>query len=289
MTIPHLSAIPRAGRQGGLTLVELMISLVIGLLLVLFVITLFVNSKSSFRLNDDSARLQEDAGYALALIGRSLTQAGFGNIVSSTKTDFSGQALKGCDNGFVNPAAGAPDFSCAGGTGKPAFQASYRVEDVYDSSTGAGADCNGQNVDLSSPALGIAVNSFFLYTKSGATSPSLYCNGNGNTVSQPVLDNVEDMVLTYGVDTDGDFAPDKYLNATEVEALPVGGSNRRNWDQVVSVQVCLLVASPNNVVGNMRGYVDCAGNAQTGSDGRLRRAYTKVFALRNNTGPSLVY
>jgi len=275
--------------QDGLTLIELMISLVIGMVLVLFISTLFVNSKASFRLNDDNARLQEDAGYAMGLIGRNLMQAGFGNVRTSATTDFVGQALKGCSKGFKN--TGVPlDLACATtGTANPAFQVSYRVNDLYDANTGAGADCNGQKVDSTTSAAGIAINSFFLATKSGDTVPSLYCNGNGNTVSQPVLRSVEAMVLTYGVDANGDYVPDQYLGADAVEALTPNAINRKNWDQVVSVQVCLLVASANNVTDGNRGYTDCSGAAQTATDNKLRRAFTKVFALRNNATPSLVY
>lgn len=287
-------AIERQRLQAGLTLVELMISIVIGLVLVLFVTTLFINSKASFRLNDDNARLQEDAGYAMALIGRNLMQAGFGNVVTSTTTDFvnpdgsAAQGLRGCDNGFTAPTAATPDFTCGAG-GKPAFQVSYRVDDAYDANSGAGADCNGQNVDKSTAAAGIAINRFFLYTKAGDAAPSLYCNGNGNTVSQPVLSNVEDMTVTYGADSKGIFTPDQYLNAAGVDALSLSATNKKNWNQVVSVQVCLLVASANNVTEGNRTYTDCGGASQTATDNRLRRAFTKVFTLRNNATPSLVY
>lgn len=288
------SSVFRARSQAGVTLVELMISMAIGLVLVLFIGTLYVNSKASFRLNDDSARLQEDVGYAIALIGRNLMQAGFGNVVTSTTTDFvnadgsQAQALKGCDNGFVNPTAATPDFSC-GTVNKPAFQVSYRVEDAYDANTGAGADCNGQSVDKTTAAAGIAINRFFLYTKAGDAAPSLYCNGNGNTVSQPLLSNVEDMTVIYGVDTKGTFSPNQYLNAAGVEALLLSAINKKNWDQVVSVQVCLLVSSANNVTEGNRTYTDCSGTVKTATDSKLRKAFTKVFALRNNATPSLVY
>lgn len=287
--------------QIGVTLIELMISMVIGLVLVLFVGTLFLTSKSSFRLNDDNARLQEDASYALNLIGRNLMQAGYGNVVSSTSTDFANpdgsaaQGLKGCDNGFKSPVAAPLDFDCAV-TGSPSMQVSYRVEDTYDANTGAGADCNGQNASKTPAAIlaqGVVINRFFLSIKAGDTAPSLYCNGNGGTVagtvSQPVLGGVEGMTVFYGADTNGTFTPDQYLTAAGVEALPLSATNKKNWNQVVSVQVCLLVSSPNDVTGGNRNYTDCSGTAKTATDNKLRKAYTKVFTLRNNATPSLVY
>lgn len=276
-------------------MVELMVSVVISLVLVLFVSSLYISSKGSYRINDDNARLQEDGRYAMALIGRNLMQAGFGNVVTSTTTDFvnadgtPAQGLKGCDNGFASPVAATPDFTCAVAAGKPGLQVSYRVNDTYDANTGAGADCNGQNVDKASAAAGIAVNRFFLHSKAGDSAPSLYCNGNGNTTSQPVLSNVEDMVVTYGVDTKGVFVPDQYLNATAVESLSLNANNKKNWNQVVSVQVCLLISSASNVTSQFQTYTDCKGQSKTATDHRLRVTMSSVFALRNNAMPSLVY
>ena len=288
--------LPQRATGQGFTLVELMISVTISLVLVLFVSSLYISSKASYRINDDNARLQEDGRYAMALIGRNLMQAGFGNPLTRTTTDFAGtnvdgdplQGLRGCDTGFVSPVAATPNFSCAASAGKPAFQVSYRVEDTYDTNTGAGADCNGQNVDKTTAAAGIGINSFFLYTKAGDTAPSLYCNGNGNTVSQPVLSNVEDMVVTYGADTKGALVTDQYLDAAGVKALPRSLNYKTNWNQVSSVQVCLLISSANNVTPQFQTYVDCNGASQTATDRKLRTAMTSVFTLRNNAASNLV-
>ncbi|WP_025916588.1 PilW family protein [Herminiimonas sp. CN] len=290
----------RPAIQQGFTLVELMVSVTISLVLVLFVSSLYISSKGSYRINDDSARLQEDGRYAMGLIGRNLMQAGFGNALTRTTTDFVGvdvdgnplQGLRGCDAGFVSPVAATPDFHCATAAGKPGLEVSYRVAELYDANTGAGADCNGQSVDETPPKPGIVSNRFFLYTKAGDSAPSLYCNGQGvgkvATVSQPVLSNVEDMVLTYGADTKGEFVTDKLnLNADGVNALPTA-NYKTKWNQVTSVQVCLLISSTNNVTPQAQTYVDCNGVSQTATDRKLRMAMTRVFTLRNNAASNLV-
>lgn len=281
--------------QQGFTLVELMVSVVISLVLVLFVSGLFISSKGSYRINDDNARLQEDGRYAMALIGRNLMQAGFGNPVTRTTTDFVDvdgnilQGLRGCDTGFASPVAATPDFSCATAAGKPGFEVSYRAADLYDANTGAGADCNGQSVNETSTKPGIVNNRFFLYTKSGDSAPSLYCNGSGNAVSQPVLSNVEDMVVTYGADTKGAFVTDKLnLNANDVKNLLPSANYKTTWNQVTSVQICLLISSANNVTPQAQTYVDCNGMSQTATDRKLRTAMTRVFTLRNNAASNLV-
>lgn len=269
----------------GFTLIELMVSIVIGMILIVFISSMYLNSKSSFRLNDDNARLQEDGNYALSMIGRSLMQAGYGVMRTVTTTNFKGNGFTACDNGFANPLASTPDFSCAGTAAEPGFTVSYSV-DAYDSVnspvSGIGTDCNGNNAN------GTAVNNFFIATKSGETSSSLFCAGVAGTVAQPILNNVDHMVLTYGVDTAGTYAASRFpLSASTVAALPSNPVNKTGWDQLVSVTVCLEVHSTNTVTNGAQTYVNCAGTSKTASDNKLHAALTRTFTLRNRAAPSL--
>lgn len=290
--------------QQGFTLVELMVSVTISLVLVLFVSSLFISSKSSYRLNDDSARMQEDGRYAMGLIGRSLMQAGFGDPGLQINTSFVNelgkdiQGLRGCTHGFVDPAVATNDLACATAGDTPAFHVSYWVDDAYDSNTGAGEDCNGQNVSSTAKATstlipGIASNRFYLYTKPGDGAPSLYCNGSGNVIPQPVLSNVEDMVVTYGVSTGESAVRSEYMKGVGNDVDNFFGDStqaKKNWKKVVSVEVCLLISSGSNVTSQAQKYYDCSGSGKliTAPDRKLRRAITSVFTLRNNADPSLV-
>ncbi|MBL0920402.1 MAG: prepilin-type N-terminal cleavage/methylation domain-containing protein [Hydrogenophaga sp.] len=62
--------------QKGFTLVELMISLVLGLLLILGVISVYVTNQQAARTNEGLARLQEGGRIAFELMSRELRQAG---------------------------------------------------------------------------------------------------------------------------------------------------------------------------------------------------------------------
>ena len=64
-------------RQRGLSLVELMIGLTIGLVLTLGMFTLITNSSNAFKVQDDFARMQENASSAMRYISTSLRSAGF--------------------------------------------------------------------------------------------------------------------------------------------------------------------------------------------------------------------
>ncbi len=60
----------------GLTLVELMVALVLGLLLSGAAISLFITARESYRTNEALARGQETGRYAFEVLGRSLREAG---------------------------------------------------------------------------------------------------------------------------------------------------------------------------------------------------------------------
>ncbi len=83
--------------QQGLTLVEVMVAMTIGLVLLGGVVTVMSSSQSTYRVNEAMARMQENARYAFQLLSRDIRMAGYrgcrGDIVTITnvlngKTDF---------------------------------------------------------------------------------------------------------------------------------------------------------------------------------------------------------
>ncbi len=78
-------AAPGRKRQAGIGLVELMISAVISLLLVAAVVGLTVSSSSSYHMQTNHARIQENARFAIQLLSRDIRLAGYlGCLTSST-------------------------------------------------------------------------------------------------------------------------------------------------------------------------------------------------------------
>ncbi|MFN3593216.1 MAG: PilW family protein [Thiobacillaceae bacterium] len=68
--------------QTGLTLVELLISLTLGLIITLAVGYLYINSRHIYRVNDNVARMQENGRYVMEMIGRDLRMAGYWGCAS---------------------------------------------------------------------------------------------------------------------------------------------------------------------------------------------------------------
>lgn len=64
-------------KQQGLSLVELMVAIVLGLILVAGVIELFVNNRQAYRVQDAQSRLQENGRYAMKVLTQSIERAGY--------------------------------------------------------------------------------------------------------------------------------------------------------------------------------------------------------------------
>lgn len=91
--------------QRGMTLVEIMIAVTIGLILTAGVIQLFISNKVTYTLAEGQARIQENARFATAIISRDLRMAGYMGCGNS--------AMQGDDTGtpqiYVNNLVRDPD------------------------------------------------------------------------------------------------------------------------------------------------------------------------------------
>ena len=63
--------------QSGLSLIELMVSVVIGLILLAGISQIFLNSKQGYRVQESAARLQENSRYAIETLSRAVRMADF--------------------------------------------------------------------------------------------------------------------------------------------------------------------------------------------------------------------
>ena len=242
--------------QKGFTLVELMIALTIGLILLLVIGTVFSSSRQAFRVQEDNARIQENGRFALEVIGRSIKQAGHAEIpFTGFKVAFTGAAIAGTEG-----VAGAADT----------------ITLQYDSAIGD-QNCIGTGV-----VAGDIIQNHFNLDAANAELQCLGTNGAAPAVpgAPPVgsvlVENIEDLQVLYGIDTTGDQSANRYIVAPATLVDPL-------WNQVVTARVCVLIRSDKtNIVVSAGTYLDCNGAAiAVPADGRLRRAFTGTFNLRN--------
>ena len=287
-----MKTLPMRSRSRGISLIEILISLVIGLVVVGAVLISMIGSGKAGRYQAAYTQMNEDAQIGLSILSRELQQAGysaptglaavvpatvpptqalvFGSLGTSTY-------VIGCDTGFVDPRA--VPLVCGVGT-QAAFEVVYQADVRTTAPTAAGipTDCLGNSIGVGPPY--IARNRYFI-SVSAYGRPELSCtSANAALASQPLLENIEAMAVSYGVAVTA--APTqvvRYVTATDVR-----GVGPAEWFNVISVRVCLVVRSTDPVLDtgeDSPAYTDCAGAVQTPTDRYLRRSYFTTAAIRN--------
>jgi type IV pilus assembly protein PilW len=113
---------------------------------------------------------------------------------------------------------------------------------------------------------------YFIATNADGV-PGLYYKRNSD-LAQEIVSGVENMQVTYGVDTNGNQAIDSFVSSGGVA----------DWGDVLAVRIGLLVASANEVP---RGEIDSTAYVVNGTDvpaandRRLRQVFVSTVALRN--------
>ncbi|AKJ96383.1 hypothetical protein TVD_01435 [Thioalkalivibrio versutus] len=80
------SPFPRFGTVRGLTLVELMIAMVLGILLIGAVISVFVGTSQTYRTQEAMSKVQESGRFAIELLTRDIRQVGFRGACTPSAT-----------------------------------------------------------------------------------------------------------------------------------------------------------------------------------------------------------
>jgi type IV pilus assembly protein PilW len=86
--------------QTGISLIEIMISLLIGAFLLGGVLQIFIGSKQTYRMQENLTRLQENGRLALELIGRDIRMTGYWGCMTPVTGDVYGEIIGG--NSVIN-------------------------------------------------------------------------------------------------------------------------------------------------------------------------------------------
>ncbi len=256
--IPHF--------QKGMSLIELMISMVVGLFLLAGVVSNFISTTDNDRVRDAISEMDATANVVFDALRPAIAHAGYGGIDNIriekpfyTESDgtVENSSCGGADtivwtetvDGFTQKLGrkdrisviSMADNPCKDGETNCAADADKNPNaNVYYDCTGGGSDTSDTRVvscstdtangGMTDPTKAKIYNTFFLTTNADRT---FSCQGSrGGT--QPITDNVEAIKYLYGV-TDNNGRT-YYRNATKVE-------DDDQWGMVTSVQVGLLVRS----------------------------------------------
>ena len=143
-------------KQYGLTLVELMISMALGLALTAGAITIFQQNKQTYNFQESISRVQESARFAMNIIARDIRSSGF----RGCRSRLAGSNSTGVDNAFVYDFETTWDDSASIVTNFSDGISGYEANDDADGSIEASDwdDINGNDLDAAivaeSPATG---------------------------------------------------------------------------------------------------------------------------------------
>ncbi|HBR98886.1 MAG TPA: hypothetical protein DD979_16145 [Gammaproteobacteria bacterium] len=151
-------------RQRGMSLIELMIAMVIGLIIIAGVINIFIASRQSTRFADGLRDMQDNGRQVVHVLQDAILHAGMST----------GDGLLP-----VNLANSSP------------IQLTLRVQ--------AATDCTGADTAAASEP-GIAQNTFF----HDPVEDQILCIGDTGAAAMPVADNIQDLRFLYGLDEDFD-------------------------------------------------------------------------------------
>lgn len=229
-------------QQGGFSLVELMIAMLLGLVLIYGVINVFLSSSQTYRLQEAMFRVQESGRFALDIMARDLRDAGFQNPIPAGNARIDRDLTIVAVQGFA-PVAPLPAGVLATVTSEIL------------------------NIPANGSASGGGVAYYVAPDAAAGNVHALFRNGNA------VVEGVEDLNILYGVDTDSDREADAYLARAAVGAA--------DWDDVVAVRLNVLVASDQPNVVETQQAAPALFPALNTADRRLYQVFTTTIALRN--------
>lgn len=276
MNQPLLSAAPvrasRVRRTSGLTLVELMVALVIGLVVAAAAVAALLVARNGFTTVDSTAQLRENARFSADLMQRLAVQAGFEDVAgrgfSVVPPAERPPAIRGWDDSILNIADlpdgltnGSRSSGCGGITDTSCVNGSDILM-IRFWGTSPGADptvADGSMINcagVGEPEGTELATSIFHIVRSAAGEPTLACTYRdtaGVWTTVPLVPGVEAMQVLYGVDNvtpgtapsgDTDSVPDRYLRASQLVVAGDAAATLANWRRVRSLRIGLLFRGP---------------------------------------------
>lgn len=246
--------------EQGFSLIEVMVAMAVGIILLGAVGYLFIGSRTLNRTQNETSRMQENARFALDTMGRTIRQAGARRTTGITNNDIINQ-----DYSLITSAINLTQG--ANGNASDSISVSYYTQNANE------VDCNGN-------AIATETLVTFVFTVD-TTNFQLTCS-NGAAAAVPIVDGVENMKVTVGVDTSTppDGSVDSYVTPNNV---PARSAALTPWQSsIAAVRVGLLFRSVNQITENDQTYT-FNGASTTATDKRQRQVYNVTYNLRNLT------
>jgi type IV pilus assembly protein PilW len=317
----HLQSMARTDQQG-FSLIEVMVSLVIGLVAVGAVFANYINTSSGARQATALAQVTQDASLALGILRNHITMAGYSQPTAAGTTGLTprltGMAVFGCDEGLDDGTRTNTDVAtvtCATASkdgDKPdalivRYEADVDSTPTVDNTDSKGvvigavpSDCTGVGLAQTGGGFYVADSRFSIWPQTANDIPSLSCQGNGGTAAgaatlagnrQRLVENITDMQIWYGMGKDDAAGKAgrtivRYVHASDMPPPdPSAQTHLAAWNNVIAVRICLVARSATDVLDAPTPYRNCMGAPITpgAGDRHIYRAFTSTVVLNNRT------
>lgn len=312
-------------RQSGLSMIELMISMTLGLIITAAVMQVFISSNQTYRMQHALARLQENGWAAIHFISRDLRMAGFWGCLPNrdqlssslltlnnpeykyeSTSIFSGSSNSGLNrsdsitvlrvkdqNHLLLSAMSSPsDNLQLNSTEQIKNGDKLLITDCFQGDLFQVTDIVGNNIkhersgnrsesfdhlyQAGSQLYEVYPISYQLRRSNGV--PTLYRKA-GSGRFEALIENIEQIQILYGENTDSKDGTERYVELTEVS----------DPDRIQSIRVALLVRSDSdNLTSAPQPYYfdnfdgNSSNNQHTAPDRRLRQAFATTITVRNH-------
>jgi len=278
-------------KQHGLTLIELMVSLLISLLIMAGLFTVYQSNQRGYRLNDGLVRVQENGRFAIDFLSRDIRRSGFPFEIPA------GAPPATMPVQYYLFDSGANDVDVIG-TAAGNFPTSDILALRHGNFSNLTADCSGVTVTPgvagggnADPNQAETTLNIYDIRNTGRTNNrgnpvlALFCNG------AEIVEGIENIQVLYGVDTDfpRDYIANQYVTFDNVPNYDI--DPKPDWDRIVSLRIALLASSVDekanapsprtfNLLNVTLGPYD--GSGAMAADQKIRRIYTTTILIRNN-------
>lgn len=250
----------RKNRQSGLSLVELMIGIALGLLLTGAALSMLIVSKETYRTTNTLSRVQENARYALDTLAKSIRLAGYRD-----------PEYGGTLDPIYDGECGSFDPCTENGAGN----ASDRIALWLDPppNDGTETDCTGSVIEAEQDIANV-----YYVAETADDVFSLVCRGydvgDGSWVAsaQPLIDGIDRLQILYGLIEGGRI--NQYVSADRVP----------EWHQVGAVRVSLLVSTGQETGSSdekVREFLLLDAEPLVVEDRHERKTFSTTVAIHN--------
>lgn len=285
-----MKTLPTSRRQNGVTLIELLVGIAIGLLVIAVAMGALMVSRGISGTVSDASGIQQQGAYIMRVIGQQFRQTGSlylnpdpsgtasTDVLSAVVFEIKANPISG--NGF------SQDNTLVGNDDSVTTAFRRYQDNVFFASnatdTDVGTDYLARNC-VGAPgndSTDQRVESIFTFNNN-----TLLCTGNGVPNPQPIAQNVAQFHVTYMVQsTDSTGTKVTYKKGS---AMPEEATDPE-WRRVQGMQVCVVLygSEPINMPAGSK-YIDCKGDevdmttlAGTRKN-RMHMLFTSTYQLRS--------